>query len=75
MHNIKYYVHLIKNYNISIVCFFRPDEIAIHTLFLGKIPDGKIQSWIIALAIALGILILLFIVLALVKVRDHIKNN
>ncbi|CAB3366718.1 Hypothetical predicted protein [Cloeon dipterum] len=45
----------------------RPDSHVIHTVFMGKIQEKGIPSWMIALAIILGILILLLIVLALVK--------
>jgi len=47
----------------------RPDGVVVHTVFLGKIPEKGIASWMIALAIILGILILLLIILALVKVN------
>ncbi|XP_059474433.1 integrin alpha-PS4-like [Neocloeon triangulifer] len=45
----------------------RPDGHVVHTLFLGTIPDKGVPTWMIALAIILGVLILLLIILALVK--------
>lgn len=52
----------------NLVMLHRPDDVAVHTIFLGKLPEGKVQSWILILAIVVGILILLLIILALVKV-------
>jgi heme/copper-type cytochrome/quinol oxidase subunit 2 len=42
-------------------------------MFVGKIPEVSVASWIIVLAIIIGVLILLLISMALHKVRttDH----
>jgi hypothetical protein len=38
-------------------------------MFVGKIPEASVATWIILLAIITGVLILLLIVMALHKVR------
>ncbi|KAF4530203.1 hypothetical protein B566_EDAN018321 [Ephemera danica] len=53
----------------------RPDEVIIHTMFLGKLPEGKVHSWMLVLAILLGILILLLIILALCKMGFFKRNK
>ncbi|XP_046403622.1 integrin alpha-9-like [Ischnura elegans] len=45
----------------------KPDFVDVHTLFFGKLREGTVDSWIIAVAIAGGILLLFLIVMGLMK--------
>jgi len=44
-------------------------------MFVGKIPETSVASWIIVLAIITGVLIMLLIIMALHKARILAKRN
>jgi hypothetical protein len=44
-------------------------------MFVGKIPEASVATWIIVLAIITGVLILLLIIMALQKVRILMQRN
>jgi hypothetical protein len=46
---------------------FSPDEVQVSIILLRHIPKGKVETWVIALAIIGGILLLTLLTMALVK--------
>ena len=44
-------------------------------MFVGKIPEASVATWIIMLAIITGVLILLLIIMALHKARILMQSN
>jgi len=45
----------------------RPDSVKVSSIFVGKIPESEVETWIIIVAIIAGLLLLLLVIMGLTK--------
>jgi hypothetical protein len=57
------------NYIISAVNYCRPDHTIVSATFQGNIPEGRVETWVLALSVIGGILLLMMLVTGLIKVN------